>query len=411
MGLARSVRYLGMIAMAALVIAGCGGGDETSAPAAAADSSEPDRDAADGAAAAASPPGGLYDSEQVAAAAIDLLGSDVEASTAVLMAMSKSHSLEGIVEAIIDRRLDANGNILVGTVVPFRSGFASTAPREELCLNPEDEFDCNQEIDDRLEDWESRRDSTQLTGMILRAAARGYDEGQITAAITASMLGTDGDIYITTDGWITDCSEQELEGCSYLGPSQRIVCLFTEVDIRECVVGETSTTSVPVTPNEQADDPTPDPDGDIKEGTYTGAADLSSDFGLFFTDLGGVTEVDRMTVVVEGGTVTTFELELTGTGATNLNIATGERLCENPLSLTASLSDPAAVSVDGNIAEVPATFRFTQGVGSGSQCFEESNVEIDQTLDDVATIVFTDTTATASLTAGFGGVATLDDES
>jgi hypothetical protein len=343
----------------------------------------------------------------VAEAAVDLLGSDVEASTAILMAMSKSHSLELIVESILTARLGPNGNIVVGVAGSSRSPFTAVAPREELCLNPDDEFDCNSEIDDRLEDWESLGRGEFLTGVILRAAARGYDEEQITAALSASLLGTTGDVRLVPDGTILDCS---IDDCFPLGASRRIVCLFTEIDAASCrTLGLATTTSLPAGTTDSGQAPAADPDGDIRDGTYTGTADPSSDFGAFFSDLNGVAATDRMTVVVEGGTVTSFEIELSGTGASNLNVATGERLCENPLSVTASFSNSAPVVIDGNTAEVPTTFRFLQEVGAGPECYDDSNVEIDQVFDDIATIVFIDTTATASLTAGFGGEATLTD--
>lgn len=164
-----------------------------------------------------------YNSSDVESAAINALGGDIEASTAILMAMAKDAGLENIVKAIMAGTLDENGNI------------ASSAARlADLCQNPDDEYDCNDEIDDRISDWENQQRENLLTGIILRAGARGYTADQITAAVVASLLGTAGRESISLSGEIFECVHPvDVDpGCvdiRKIPPNAPIVSIFTDV--------------------------------------------------------------------------------------------------------------------------------------------------------------------------------------
>jgi len=146
--------------------------------------------------------------------------------------------------------------------------------------------------------------------------------------------------------------------------------------------------------------------GLTNDGTYNGTTDLDSEFGRFFSDLEGVASTDTAQVVVKDGTVVSFMAELSGLGASNINIATGERLCENALKINAVSTNPSTVVVSGNSSQVPVTFTFTQEVGTGSACMARSNVFVGETFEDIATITFTEDTAVAVLTTGFGATMT-----
>jgi hypothetical protein len=149
-----------------------------------------------------------------------------------------------------------------------------------------------------------------------------------------------------------------------------------------------------------------DESGSIENGTYNGATDRDSEMGQFFADLEGIVSTDTAQVVVKDGSVVSFMAELSGMGASHLNLATGERLCENPLKINVASTDPSAVTVSGNTAQVPVTIKITQEVGTGSECLPESNVFFADTFDDIATITFTEDTAVAVLALGFGATMT-----
>ncbi|VAX25042.1 hypothetical protein MNBD_NITROSPINAE04-2776 [hydrothermal vent metagenome] len=176
-----------------------------------------------------------YNSDDVESKAISSQGSDIEASTAILMSLARGNTITQVVKAIMAGTMDANGNITSSTARAFSIG-TGAARLSDLCTSPEDERECNQEIDQRIEAWENQRGGQQLTGMILRASALGYSADQITAVLTANLMGiyltglsSNGDIYICTD--YNDAKKRcDDEQINYLTPYSSFAAIFDDVE-------------------------------------------------------------------------------------------------------------------------------------------------------------------------------------
>lgn len=163
-------------------------------------------------------------SSDVAAMASSSLGGDSGAATAILMALARGSSLTAIVDAIAAGALDVNGNIVTT---------AGRSTISDFCANLDDDF-CRSAIEESLTQWEHERSSHFYTAIILRAAARGYSVDQITVAMTATWLGTDGDTIILQNGEIEQCdpdSVDEFDECRLLRPHKPIISVFTDVSV------------------------------------------------------------------------------------------------------------------------------------------------------------------------------------
>jgi hypothetical protein len=388
-------RTMAAVALLGLLAAACGGSDSGDSSAAASTS---ETSAATGRFRADDPVVGR--AGELAEQLVDLLEDDDTAVGAVLLAGDAGYTGPQIAAGVVNDGLAADGSIegfepalpRVGLIVGLRRTTPTTLPPIPI-----------EDLRRRAHEEGGREDiwpvGASATGSILALHLAGYSQEQIVDALILGAAYLDE----TFNGEVAE-GEEACSGLVIGGRHE--IPKYCDPDSGE-LFGEPKPSTTVSDDAPAATQPAQvDESGSIENGTYTGSTDESSDFGQFFNDLEGIATVNTAQVVVEGGTVVSFMAELSGLGASNLNIATGERLCENAVKISAVSSDPSKVTVSGNTAQVPVTFTFAQEVGSGSECFPESNVFFGDTFEDVATITFTDDTAVAVLTAGFGATMT-----
>lgn len=384
----------------ALVVASCSGGssEEAAGPAEWTSVAELDPDEVTGPIA------------EIADALTTDFGSAPAAGAALIAAAARGYHGEQILAGVAADGLQTNGTIVIDgeLIEPIdEPGYFVTIPArvlERSTPNPDlHGIRVAQQADDPMEWFEKlqgivegsdgpERDAGRATLMVIVGLLRsGYSAEQILSLVFSANFNVEGFL---------------IQGCAVVvdpdgdGPVLRVkggefeTALPDHAPQPECVDAaskqEVEPDSTTAAGTEASTDSPAASEGGVGDGTYTGSIDTSVG-GLdgFIESSQWLVDSNTASMEVTDGAVVTFRAAISGVGASNVNVASGERLCENDLEIVAELLDPSIVEMSDTQASFEVEYALRQGEGSGSACFDDSGAASEQVTRLQLTVDFT----------------------